>query len=96
MFQMVTGYCAVIAIAVVYYAWRDGFAAKARRRAALNDRIAYMLWCAAPIARPHRMIAKGKSRNAKGNLSPPLAFRLLPLAFTMDSCSRSGSFPVWT
>jgi hypothetical protein len=31
----------------MYYAWRDGFAAKARRRTAINDRIAFMLWCAA-------------------------------------------------
>lgn len=47
MLQMVTGYCAVLAIAVLYYAWRDGYAAKARQRTAIKDRVAYMLWVAA-------------------------------------------------
>lgn len=47
MLPMVTGYCAVIVIAVLYYAWRDGFAARSKHRAALNDRVAYMLWVAA-------------------------------------------------
>lgn len=47
MFQMMTGYVAVIAIAAVYYAWRDGYVARAQRRVAINGRVAYMLWVAA-------------------------------------------------
>jgi hypothetical protein len=47
MLQMVTGYCAVIAIAVLYYAWRDGFVARHRQRDAIKGRVAYMLWVAA-------------------------------------------------
>jgi hypothetical protein len=47
MLQMVTGYFAVIAVAILYYAWRDGFTARQARRAELNERVAYMLWCAA-------------------------------------------------
>ena len=47
MVQMITGYVAVIGIAFVYYTWRDGIAARAKRRATLNDRVAYMMWVAA-------------------------------------------------
>jgi hypothetical protein len=47
MLQMVTGYFAVIVVAVIYYSWRDGYNAQRRRRATLNERVAYMLWCAA-------------------------------------------------
>jgi hypothetical protein len=47
MLQMVTGYFAVILIAVLYYAWRDGIVAHRRKRAQVNERVAYMLWCAA-------------------------------------------------
>ncbi|CAN5187934.1 hypothetical protein BH11PLA2_BH11PLA2_39450 [soil metagenome] len=47
MLQMVTGYFAVIAVAAIYYAWRDGYLAHARRREKLNNRVAYMMWCAA-------------------------------------------------
>jgi hypothetical protein len=37
----------VIAIAFVYYVWRDGYAARAQSRAKINDRVAYMMWVAA-------------------------------------------------
>jgi hypothetical protein len=47
MVQLVAGYCAVIAIAGIYYVWRDGYCARARRRAELGDRVAFMLWTAA-------------------------------------------------
>lgn len=47
MFQMVTGYFAVITLAVIYYAWRDGYAVRQQRRQQVNERVAYMLWCAA-------------------------------------------------
>jgi hypothetical protein len=41
---------AVLSIAVLYYAYRDGYAVKARQRTALNERVAYMLWAAAQRA----------------------------------------------
>jgi hypothetical protein len=47
MMQMLTGYCAVLAIAVLYYAWRDTYASKSRPQNAVKDRVAYMLWVAA-------------------------------------------------
>ena len=47
MVQMLSGYVAVLAVAAIYYAWRDGYAVRNRRRAVLNDRVAYMLWVAA-------------------------------------------------
>ncbi len=47
MMQMLTGYCAVLAIAMLYYAWRDAFAVKSRQRGVMKDRVAYMLWIAA-------------------------------------------------
>jgi hypothetical protein len=47
MLQMMAGYLAVLAVAMIYYAWRDGVSVKARRRTALNERVAYMLWVAA-------------------------------------------------
>lgn len=47
MTQMLAGYLSVLAVAAIYYAWRDGYSLKARRRTVLNERIAYMLWVAA-------------------------------------------------
>ena len=47
MFQLLACNLAVLAIATLYYAWRDGYAARHRRRAVLNERVAYMLWVAA-------------------------------------------------
>jgi hypothetical protein len=50
MFQMVACNLAVLAIAMIFYAWRDGYKARQTSRAALNDRVAYMLWVAAQRA----------------------------------------------
>jgi hypothetical protein len=50
MFQMVACNFAVLAIAMIYYAWRDARAAENRRRAQLNERVACMLWAAAQRA----------------------------------------------
>ncbi len=47
MFQMVVGYLAVFAVAAIYYAWREGNVTKERKRATVNERVAYMLWVAA-------------------------------------------------
>jgi hypothetical protein len=44
---MFASYLAVLAVAMIYYAWRDGYRSKARNRATLNQRVAYMLWVAA-------------------------------------------------
>ena len=47
MLQMLVGYVSVLAVAGIYYAWRDGYAVKSRRRAVVHERVAYMLWVAA-------------------------------------------------
>ena len=49
MVQLVTCNLAVLSIAALYYAWRDGYLAHHRRlaKAQLHDRVAYMLWVAA-------------------------------------------------
>jgi hypothetical protein len=47
LFQMFASYLAVLAVAMIYYTWRDGYRSKARQRAVLNERVAYMLWVAA-------------------------------------------------
>jgi membrane-bound metal-dependent hydrolase YbcI (DUF457 family) len=47
MFQMLMGYVAVLAVASIYYTWRDAYVAKHRKRAVLNERVALMLWTAA-------------------------------------------------
>ncbi|HET6572643.1 MAG TPA: hypothetical protein VFG68_03495 [Fimbriiglobus sp.] len=47
MFQLVATNLAVLAIAMIYYAWRDSYAARGCRRASLQERVAYMLWVAA-------------------------------------------------
>jgi hypothetical protein len=51
MAQLLTCNLAVLAIAMLYYTWRDGFAAKLRHQSPrINDRVAYMLWVAAQRA----------------------------------------------
>ena len=47
MFQMVACNLAVLAIAMIYYAWRDGYLGRDREQAGLHERVAYMLWVAA-------------------------------------------------
>lgn len=47
MFPMMASYAAVLAVAFLYYAWRDTCRTKVRDRAVLNERVAYMLWVAA-------------------------------------------------
>jgi hypothetical protein len=47
MFQMVIGYVAVLAVASIYYTWREAYIAKHRKRSTLNERVAYMVWTAA-------------------------------------------------
>lgn len=47
MYPIVTWNLTILAIALIYYAWRDGYTRRARRRAELNERVAYMLWAAA-------------------------------------------------
>ncbi len=46
MTQLITCNLAALTIAAVYYAWRDVYVSR-RRRSALNERVAYMLWVAA-------------------------------------------------
>ena len=36
-----------LAVAVIYYAWRDGYLSRVRREKVLRQRVAYMLWTAA-------------------------------------------------
>ncbi len=36
-----------LAIASLYYLWRDGYVARLRRSQVLRERVAYMLWSAA-------------------------------------------------
>ncbi len=52
MVQMVTCNVAVLSIAMVYYAWRDGYLARTRAaaKAQLSERVSYMLWVAAQRA----------------------------------------------
>lgn len=47
MFQLVACNVAVLAIAMIYYAWRDARMARTRQRVEMNERVAYMLWSAA-------------------------------------------------
>ncbi len=46
MFQLLTCNIACLLIAAMYYGWRDVYMHR-RKRARLNDRVAYMLWIAA-------------------------------------------------
>lgn len=45
-FQLLACNIACLAIAALYYAWRDVYLHR-RKRAQLHDRVAYMLWVAA-------------------------------------------------
>lgn len=47
MFQLFIGYASVLSVAVIYYAWRDGYVARTQRRSTVNERVAYLLWVAA-------------------------------------------------
>jgi hypothetical protein len=47
MFHMIACNLAALAIAAMYYAWRDGYLARAAKRSVLHERVAYMLWVAA-------------------------------------------------
>ncbi len=44
MFELIACNLAMLSIAMIYYAWRDGLR---KPRATLNERVAYMLWVAA-------------------------------------------------
>jgi hypothetical protein len=44
---MFASYIAVLAVAMIYYAWRDVYRMRARQRTMLNERVAYMVWVAA-------------------------------------------------
>jgi len=44
--QLLACNVACLAIAALYYTWRDVYMHR-RKRARLNDRVAYMLWVAA-------------------------------------------------
>ena len=50
MLHMFASYLAVLAVAMIYYAWRDGYRTRTQQRAVLNERVAYMLWVAASRA----------------------------------------------
>lgn len=50
MFQMFVGYASVLAVAVLYYTWRDGYSIRNQRRVSVNERVAYLLWVAAQRA----------------------------------------------
>jgi len=45
--QVVCWNLTVLAIAAVFYAWRDGFIRRVTREKLLRDRVTYMLWVAA-------------------------------------------------
>lgn len=46
MFQLITCNLACLAIAMLYYTWRDVYLHR-RKREQLRERVAYMLWVAA-------------------------------------------------
>ena len=46
MFELITCYLATLAIALLFYAWRDGHSRRATP-ANINERVAYMLWVSA-------------------------------------------------
>jgi len=50
MFQMVACNLAVLAIAMIFYTWRDAYRARNKQKAELHQRVAYMLWVAAQRA----------------------------------------------
>ena len=49
MFQMLIANVGVLAIAALYYAWRDGYHRKRtlNARSILHERVAYMMWVSA-------------------------------------------------
>lgn len=49
MVEMLVANVGVLAIAAIYYAWRDGYHHKRNTaaRAVLHERVAYMLWTSA-------------------------------------------------
>lgn len=47
MVELLTCNVAVLAIAALYYAWKDRVVKAATRRQALRQRVAYLLWAAA-------------------------------------------------
>ncbi len=50
MVQMIACNLAVLAIAGIYYAWRDRTSKQFQKRSVLRDRVAYMLWVTAQRA----------------------------------------------
>lgn len=47
MVELITCNVAVLAIAALYYAWKDRVVKAARRNCALRQRVAYLLWAVA-------------------------------------------------
>jgi hypothetical protein len=49
MFQLLVANVGVLAIATLYYAWRDGYHRKRliETRSRLHERVAYMMWVSA-------------------------------------------------
>ena len=50
MFEMLTCNAAVLAIAALYYTWKDRMAKDTQKRQVLHERVAYMLWTVAQRA----------------------------------------------
>ncbi len=50
MFHMLTCHVAVLAIAALYFTWKDRTTKTQLRRSVLRQRVAYMLWNAAQRA----------------------------------------------
>lgn len=50
MFELLTCNVAALAIAALYYTWRDKFAKRVYTSRVLRERVAYMLWAAAQRA----------------------------------------------
>ena len=49
MFELIACNLAMLTIAMIFYAWRDG---RAKARPDLNERVAYMLWIASQKSAP--------------------------------------------
>ena len=50
MFELLTCNVAALAIAALYYTWRDKLAKRSHTGRVLRERVAYMLWAAAQRA----------------------------------------------
>ena len=50
MFEMLTCNAAVLAIAALYYTWKDRMAHHTRKQRVLRERVTYMLWTVAQRA----------------------------------------------